>query len=308
MAGGVDIAGIYLAGQQAEMNRRRMDALRREAIQRRKDAEAERKAALAKQSETADANKARYAAQWMQARPEDAARAAEWARAQGLDIGSEPVGVTLPGGEQVAAAPVGEMQDPQQVAMALEGQAAGVLGAQKPVTPGAQGLTFEQRLQLAKAGRSQINVGGKQVPTTTVGELSDIDVAIGALNDLEKAYTKKVPAAGIFQQTYSRIAGLLPNTDVQIYDKQAQLAAQKAGLVLEKGKLQASDFPRYLEMLTPRPGESPKTAKDKIRNAVKLLESMRTSQRSALGSSGYRVPDVTGGAAEVDEIDQLWGD
>lgn len=154
-----------------------------------------------------------------------------------------------------------------------------------------QEIERQAQLELANA------VGGKMLPTGAVETIADTDVAIGLLDELEGAYEDAVPAEGTAEQIFARLSAHVPNSPVAIYNEKAKLAAQKAGLVLEKGKLQASDFPRYLQMLTPQPGDSPEAARAKIRNAKQALRAAAQGSRKMLGDAGYRVPESSEAAA-----------
>lgn len=131
---------------------------------------------------------------------------------------------------------------------------------------------------------------GRPLPATSAERLADTGTAISALQDLRNAYLEGVPNEGFFNQIAARLQSYIPNSSVSVYDKKAQLAAQKAGLILENGKLQASDFPRYLAMLTPRPGDSREAALAKIDNAVAMLTAADKASRQTFKESGYSVP------------------
>lgn len=219
----------------------------------------------------------------------------------------------------------------QALAMQLRAASSGALGAPKPAAE--QQVPYDEAAQrvfnhglrrgdpgfvpaydaaLADVNRERLArsaaVGGsKTLPTSTAVSISDIDTSIALLENLDKEFDKKVPNKGLINQTYSWLAGkFFPNSDVALYDKQAELAAQKAGLVLEQGKLQATDFPRYKSMTTAEAGNSRDVGKAKIRNTIDALKLMREKTVSSLGAAGYRTPTSepqAGGAPTDSEID-----
>lgn len=292
-------------------------------------AQAEQQAKQQEAAAKAMANKQRFYADALQRAtdPQQKEAIIRGARAQGVEIAAEPMQVQLPGEQPVQAMPGNEGLAIQEaaarapdVAMDLQAQASGRLGPPKPEDQpkpyempqdeiskrvelqfGFRRGTQEHQQKYAELARAEEKArldraravgGAKTLPTGSVEIMSDTDTAIGLLEDVEKNFDKMVPNDSFLDQMYSRIAQHVPNSDVSIYNKQAQLAAQKAGLVLEKGKLQASDFPRYLEMLTPRPGESEATKRFKIQQAVAALKASKEGARSALGAAGYKVPEA----------------
>ena len=129
--------------QAAGLTRAQRDqrAFQREQFDLQKEqATAERQADIAAKTQkeaatkqTMLANKQRYFAQLLEANPGQSEQILQAASKHGIDIG-QPV-VSLPGGEEIEASPVGDFaqqQDPRQLSMDWQGQAAGVLGAPKP--------------------------------------------------------------------------------------------------------------------------------------------------------------------------------
>jgi hypothetical protein len=90
------------------------------------EAAADRQGKIQAGQNEALANRQRYFANLLQARPGDAPKIIEAARAQGVEIGQQADPVSVAQG--LAGPPVPPQQTPSDVAMGLQGQAAGILG------------------------------------------------------------------------------------------------------------------------------------------------------------------------------------
>jgi len=160
------------------------------------------------------------------------------------------------------------------------------------LTPGQRGWgqAFDAwKVRLRKAGATNVSVGGKILGTAAVAELSDLDTAIGSVDQLTKDYIATVPNKGTGDQLGARLTSLVPNTTTSQYQNNADVAAQSIGTILEGGKLTETDLQRYKRML-PQPGDSPDTAKRKADNMRAQLRRKLSDRKGNFDQAGYRVP------------------
>lgn len=139
-----------------------------------------------------------------------------------------------------------------------------------------------------KSGASNVNVGGKVLPSATVSDLSDLETAMGSVDQLFADFAKTVPNKGAGAQVGARVTAMVPNTTEAQYQNNADVAAQSIGTILEGGKLTETDLQRYKRML-PQPGDSIETAKHKRDNMKAQLRRKLEDRRKNLEGSGYRV-------------------
>ncbi len=149
---------------------------------------------------------------------------------------------------------------------------------------------YQQDLAAKRAGASQVNIGGKDLPASSVAELGDVDFLRQGIGDLGSAFDAAVPAGGVVDQGKSRASAYIPNSDVANYNLQADMFAQKLGTTLEGGKLTDTDYQSKYRNMVPRPGDSAETKQKKLANIDALLAGYGSARESAYGRSGYRTP------------------
>ncbi len=147
----------------------------------------------------------------------------------------------------------------------------------------------EIALATAKSPKTNISVGGKDLPAGQVNELADYQTAIQSLDTLQESFRKLVPSDSTFDQIVSRAKSAIPNTPEAQYGDAVLAAQQVIGYILENGKLVGQDEAKYRAML-PKAGDSFETVRMKVNNVKQLLLSKGGNRGLALQSSGYRKP------------------
>lgn len=168
----------------------------------------------------------------------------------------------------------------------------------------------------AKASRVQVNVGEKQLPTASVTDIADADSALESIDLLLESFVTSVPSGSTAENIGARVSAMIPNTDVNVFNTERNIATQIVGSFLEGGVLKEQDFKRYNNMM-PTPGDSLETAQKKVAILKKMISSRQSRRRQQLGAAGYKVPQKEqtttqepppyrlgdpGGVANIDEI------
>lgn len=301
-----DIArAVAQAKQRRDDKAEHNDRLKWEREQAAAERSADREAAALKERDaarTSSANRERYFAQLLQARPQDAGQISQAARAQGIDIGSIVTPETMQQAQGVGI----EIEDavtPDQAAMDLGGRASSVLGSPKPdetrragsleeklaqegLVPGSREWHARARQLNNPSSGVNINMGGKPLPVEAVGQMSDAEAASSEVDNLWAAYGSIAPKTES-EAMWARAQARIPGTAQYQYVKEAEAVAQMYGLTREGGKLQASDFPRYLDQM-PMPWDLQESANRKHSVAKRLLGSQVAERRKGYSDAGYK--------------------
>lgn len=134
---------------------------------------------------------------------------------------------------------------------------------------------------------------GQQLPAGEATKLGEAKGAVDNLNRLEKQFKEKGAggAAGF-------VKNLIPFTDASKYGSDVRAAAQVIGGYLEGGKLTDTDYAKYMDLL-PKPGDSEKTAANKMGNLRNLIGFRQRSQKDALQAAGYNVSGIKDANTEI---------
>lgn len=151
-----------------------------------------------------------------------------------------------------------------------------------------QDPAFAKYMRNKPRGGVNINLGNKPLPVEAVTSMADFEAASAELGNLWQSYQTIAPTNAIEAAT-ARARAKIPGTAEWQFLKEAESVAQGYGLVREGGKLQASDFPRYLEQM-PMPWDMPDSAKRKYDVAGRAMAGQQGARREQLGGAGYRVP------------------
>jgi hypothetical protein len=152
----------------------------------------------------------------------------------------------------------------------------------------------KQRIAEARAGAAP---AAKPLPPSNVTDIADADSAVASVDQLLSSFDTNVPSGGMANNLYSRVAGLVPNTDVSTFDSESNITTQVVGSFLEGGVLKEQDFKRYKNML-PKAGDNPEVAAKKAANVKRLIETRQAGRRQQLSAAGYNVPPPAPAAAQ----------
>lgn len=134
----------------------------------------------------------------------------------------------------------------------------------------------------------------RQLPATTVEELSSVTPAINTLTDLTNYY-KSLDLGGFITRQAAKLGEAAPEK-IQMFEAAANPVRQVVGKVLEGGKLADSDIQRYLLML-PKPGNSDAVVDKKLQTLTKVLNDIRAAKVKELREAGFQV----GGEAPAEQ-------
>jgi hypothetical protein len=128
------------------------------------------------------------------------------------------------------------------------------------------------------------------------GEATKIGGASAAVKNAQKILETWKSKAG---DVGSWLLSKLPATEASRYGDNARAAAQVIGTYLEGGKLTDADYPKYLAML-PQPGDSEKTAKNKVDAIETLIADRQAAEKQALTATGYDVSRIKDAKPKID--------
>lgn len=155
-------------------------------------------------------------------------------------------------------------------------------------------LEIRRREAAAKAARGAGRGpgAGKELPTGSLSELADYEVAEKAIDDLAGAFNalKMGGAEGKLGSAATKGLGL-QGTDSAQYNADAKQAMQFVGKILEGGKLAAGDEVKYEAML-PKAGDSDAVVAAKVNGLKAKLRQQRAAKLKAYGSGGYKTPET----------------
>jgi len=148
----------------------------------------------------------------------------------------------------------------------------------------------ETRARIAAAAglkRADAAGEGQKMTAGQVDDLTALDLADEAINNLEKAYNEKASGLG------SSVASFIPGTEANTYGADLQAGAKTIGKGIEGARMTDADMATYMKMV-PTPSDSNAKAAEKIATLRGLAKAKRIATERSLKAAGFKTPESVG--------------
>lgn len=148
----------------------------------------------------------------------------------------------------------------------------------------------DRRARIAAAAglkRADAAGEGQKMTAGQVDDLTALDLADQAINNLEKAYNEKASGYG------SSVASVIPGTEANTYGADLQAGAKTIGKGIEGARMTDADMATYIKMV-PSPTDSNQKAAEKIATLRGLARAKRIATEQSLKAAGFKTPESVG--------------
>jgi hypothetical protein len=151
-------------------------------------------------------------------------------------------------------------------------------------------IAAEKRARIAAAAglkRADAAGDGQKMTAGQVDDLTALDLADEAINNLEKAYKEKASGLG------SSVASIIPGTAANTYDADLLAGAKTIGKGIEGSRMTDADMTTYHGMM-PKPTDSNEKAAEKIATLRGLARAKRIATERSLKAANFKTPESVG--------------